>query len=368
MKAGSLRSAAIDSLRSFKGLSSFEGLRLGAIDAKLVERFAADLARLSDENSTHTLGIAVSGGPDSLAALLLAHRAMPGRIEAATVDHQLREESAGEADCVARLCEELGVPHTILTVQVAKGNLQAEARAARYSALAEWSKARKVSAILTAHHADDQAETLMMRLNRGSGLSGLAGVRAKGAMPVVRAKGTMPDNSVPVLRPLLDWRKTELEAVCKAAGVTPLRDPSNQNMDFDRARIRKVLGQSDWIDPLALSQSASLLAEADDLVRALTEAEFAGGKAAAVDGGFVYTPNAHRLIAVEVVQRILAQMEARPRKSEIARAVDRLFAGENASLAGVLARQISGPDKEVQWRFELEPPRRAPRRLGSNQA
>jgi tRNA(Ile)-lysidine synthase len=142
--------------------------------------------------------VAVSGGPDSLALLLLAHAAMPGLVEAATVDHGLRSESADEAAFVAEICGKLGVPHATLKVTVGAGNLQAEARAARYAALAGWMAERGLAALATAHHADDQAETLILRLNRGSGVAGLAGVRARGLVPGTR---------LPLLRPLLGWRR-----------------------------------------------------------------------------------------------------------------------------------------------------------------
>ena len=105
----------------------------------MIERFARDLASVWSEieQADAKLGIAVSGGPDSLALLLLARAALPGRVEAATVDHGLRAESAQEADFVARLCGDLGIPHAILPVAVAPGNTQDRARQARYTALDE---------------------------------------------------------------------------------------------------------------------------------------------------------------------------------------------------------------------------------------
>ena len=137
-------------------------------DLELTARFAADLAALWAGKGK--LGLAVSGGPDSLALLLLARAALPGRVEAATVDHGLRPESADEAVMVAAVCARLGVPHRTLAVDVAQGNIQAQARAARYAALAVWMGEQGIEALATAHHADDQAETLLLRLNRGSGV------------------------------------------------------------------------------------------------------------------------------------------------------------------------------------------------------
>ena len=200
------------------------------------------------------MGVAVSGGPDSVALLLLDHAARPGSVEAATVDHGLRPESAAEAQWVAQLCQELGVRHETLRVAVEAGNLQSKAREARYDALDDWMGRSGLIVVATAHHADDQAETLLMRLNRGSGLPGLTGVRPSGAVP--GGKGRL-------LRPLLGWRKTELEALVRAAGIEPIADPSNRDSRFDRVRIRQALAGADWLDPLGLARSAALLGEAD---------------------------------------------------------------------------------------------------------
>ncbi len=100
-----------------------------------------------------------------------------------------------EAADATKVCETLGVPHEVLTVEVGSGNIQAEARRARYAALGDWAKRRGFTHVCTAHHADDQAETFLMRANRGSGLAGLAGVRAA---------TTMADTGLSVLRPLLE--------------------------------------------------------------------------------------------------------------------------------------------------------------------
>ncbi|WP_245653923.1 tRNA lysidine(34) synthetase TilS, partial [Novosphingobium rosa] len=152
------------------------------------ERFVSDLTRIWPESTKgeSPLGLAVSGGPDSLALLLIAHAALPGRVAAATVDHGLRPESAAEAAEVARICALLDVPHATLEVSVEDGNVQAQARDARYAALAAWTEQEGLCALATAHHADDQVETLVMRLNRASGVSGLAGVRERGLVPATR--------------------------------------------------------------------------------------------------------------------------------------------------------------------------------------
>src|SRR4051812_14287712 len=132
--------------------------------AEQVARFRADLERLTG-GAPVRLGIAVSGGPDSLALLLLASAAYPGRIEAATVDHGLRPEGAAEAAFVGRLCVRLGLPHAILRAQMTEtANVQAAARTRRYALLTQWLAATGAAFLATAHHLDDQAETLVMRL------------------------------------------------------------------------------------------------------------------------------------------------------------------------------------------------------------
>ena len=203
-------------------------------DSEAVSRFAADLARVWPEGAARgeaRLGIAVSGGPDSCALLLLAAAAMPGRIAAATVDHGLRAESADEARFVADLCAAIDVEHAVLPVTVEQGNVQAQARAARYRALAEWAAELGLAALASAHHADDQAETLLLRLNRASGVAGLAGVRER---------GLVSGSELLLVRPLLGWRRLELERIVEAAGLNAVADPSNIDDRFDRARLRKA--------------------------------------------------------------------------------------------------------------------------------
>ena len=148
------------------------------LPAETIERFRRDLDALVPPDTP--IGVAVSGGPDSLALLLLAAQARPARVEAATIDHALRPESRAEAEMVAALCERLGVPHAILTAnweEKPSTAIQERARAIRYKLLGEWARNRRLGALATAHHLDDQAETLLMRLTRGAGVRGLAGMR-----------------------------------------------------------------------------------------------------------------------------------------------------------------------------------------------
>lgn len=307
----------------------------------LVERFAAELARLWPEGGK--LGLAVSGGPDSLALLLLGETALPGQVEVATVDHGLRPEAADECAMVAGICAERDIPCEVLRVTVVTGNVQAEARAARYAALAQWASRQGISAIATAHHADDQAETLLMRLNRGSGVAGLAGVRER---------THVPPSLVPLIRPLLTFRRAELAGIVAAAGLTPVDDPSNADDRFDRARIRKALSDSDWLDPLALAAAAANLARADEALDWAASREW---NERVVEEGdtFRYRRLAPKAVAMRIVARIVGDFGGRTRGRDLARLIDRLEAGESGNVAGVLASVEGG-----EWIFRREPPRR----------
>ena len=245
---------------------------------------------------------------------------------------------------VARVCAGLGVPHAVLAVSVAPGNVQAQARAARYAALAGWAAAEGLAALATAHHADDQAETLLLRLNRGSGVAGLAGVRARGQVP-----GTQ----LPLLRPLLGYRRAELAAVVRAAGLEPADDPSNHDDRFDRARLRKALGTADWLDLPALAASAAHLADADAALAWAAQREWSECVSRA-PLGLTYRPQAPRAVALRVISRIVRELDGEePRGSAAARVFDSLLARETASIGKLVARAtIEG------WTFTKAPQRR----------
>lgn len=293
----------------------------------------------------------MSGGPDSLALLLLAHAALPGRIEAATVNHQLRPEAAREAAFVAETCKQLGIPHETLTIAVGAGNLQAEAREARYQALAQWMESRGIAMLATAHHADDQAETLLMRLNRGSGLSGLASIRPTRPVPGAQAG---------VCRPLLSWRKAELEAVVAGAGLQAVRDPSNDDPSFDRARVRAALRSAEWIDPVGLARSAALLGDAEAVLSRLVDESYERD-VTRTEGGIELRPPRDPYVKVEVLRRVFGELGAAPSRSEISQCSERLESGQNASLAGILATPVRAESEEngPVWLFREEPPRRS---------
>lgn len=305
-------------------------------------RFARDLS--PQLPATSRLGIAVSGGPDSLALLLLAASARPGGIEAASVDHGLRADSADEAEMVAEVCGKLDVPHSTLPVIVGRGSsVQAQAREARYAALANWAGERGLAAVLTAHHADDQAETLLMRLARGAGVGGLAGVR-----PAYRhASGAL------FLRPLLGWRKHELAAIVDAAGLTAVDDPTNRDERHDRTRARTFLGNCDWPGPLRLAESARHLAQAEEALafaaRQLGRERIAVDEAALTFRADDLPPELQRRLVLEAIRQLGAEP---PRGPDLQRALRTLRAGGTCTLVGL---QLHGGEK---WRVAPAPPRR----------
>lgn len=224
--------------------------------------------------------LAVSGGSDSTALMVLVSRWLAsGRapsglsVDVATVDHGLRVGSAREADWVAERARALGFSHTTLVWggQKPGSALQARAREARYALLVAHARGAKTTgdtpiAVVTAHTADDQAETLIMRLGRGSGLDGLAGMAP--------SRPLLPDGSVRLVRPLLGLSKGFLAATLKETGGDWLDDPSNERLDFERVRLRaahdhlSALGLSN--DKLALS--AARLTRSRDALERLTDA------------------------------------------------------------------------------------------------
>lgn len=318
-------------------------------EPSLIERFGRDLDALIACDTR--IGIAVSGGPDSLALLLLAAAARPGSVEAATVDHALRAESRAEAEAVRAICGKIGVAHQVLTIDWTaepETALQERAREERYRLLAQWAKERGLGAVVTAHHLDDQAETLLMRLARGAGVRGLAGMRAS---------TTVPGSDVLLLRPLLGWRRTELQGICAAAGVQPANDPSNEDGRFERIRIRRAMAAAEWLEAGPVASSASYLGDADKALDWATRQEWIR---AVNNGGaeIVYRPEdapteIRRRIVLEALSRLAAEGEGNAlRGRELERLVAALGSGGTATLRGVLC---SGG---VEWRFSRAPRRR----------
>jgi len=211
-----------------------------AADQTAISDAEADLI-FADLIDQPALVLAVSGGPDSTALMWLAarwrkrHRRAP-KLMAVTVDHGLRPAARREAADVKRLAKRLGVAHRTLrwTGRKPATALQEKARAARYQLIAAAAARARATCVLTAHTIDDQAETILFRLARGSGLAGLAGMAR--VRPLV-----MPATGVFLVRPLLELPKSRLLATLRAAGVAAADDPSNRDPRFARTRLRALM-------------------------------------------------------------------------------------------------------------------------------
>lgn len=187
-----------------------------------------------DVSASKAIAVAVSGGPDSMAlcTLLVGWCAERGiALHALSVDHNLREESAAEAEQVRKWLKAYpDVQHHILKwEEPSDTSIQEEARNARYALMAEYCKSHGIAHLFMAHHMDDQAETVLFRLAKGSGLDGLAGMNAV----------QIYDDHLSVMRPLLDVSKHELIGFCDENAISYFKDPSNENSDFARVRLRQ---------------------------------------------------------------------------------------------------------------------------------
>ncbi|EME68161.1 ATPase [Paramagnetospirillum caucaseum] len=250
------------------------------------------------------LGVAVSGGADSLALTLLAAqwaKARGGAVLALTVDHRLRPDSAAEAARVGAWLAGEGIVHRVLEWDGAKpdSDLQAAARAARYRLLGEACAAEGILHLLLAHHRDDQAETLLLRLGRGSGLEGLAAMAAE--RPTAWGR---------LLRPLLPVPRQTLEATLRRRGQDWIDDPSNRNGVFARVRLRRLAGglAAEGLTAERLAATAGRLARAQAAVDAMV-AEAAARHVSLYPAGYArLRPAVLAALPEEVGLRLLARL------------------------------------------------------------
>lgn len=208
--------------------------------------------------------VAVSGGPDSTALLVLAARwakglKKPPKLVAVTVDHGLRPQAAAEAAAVKRLARGLGIVHRTLRWrgEKPKSGLQEAARLARYRLLAQAAARARCAHVLTAHTVDDQAETVLFRLARGSGLAGLAGMAPASRLPT--------GSELFIVRPFLHIAKSRLVATLRAAEIGYTDDPSNSDPRFARARLRALMPAlaREGLDARGLARLAARMRRAD---------------------------------------------------------------------------------------------------------
>lgn len=311
------------------------------VSSKHLDKFGDALDRLNVKKGEPIL-LAVSGGPDSLAMLLLAARLGRNPIKTATVDHCLRAGSADEAAYVADICKKLAVPHILLAPEhKICGNIQSSARDARYALLAAAANKANCPLIATAHHGDDQLETIMMRLARGSGVDGLAAIRHQNGR---------------IIRPLLGFSKSELEKICADAGFEPVRDPSNDNIEFDRVAIRKWLAQSDHpFDLERIDRTARALSDVAEALAWITDF-IAEQRISQNSKGFQYdTRNLPRELKRRLLLNCIAKLDPtlQPRGDAINHLLVELNAGRPAMIGNILCR-----GGEI-WFFSDAPRRRA---------
>ncbi|MCE8525201.1 tRNA lysidine(34) synthetase TilS [Ruegeria pomeroyi] len=294
------------------------------------------------------LGVAVSGGGDSIALMHLLARSFPGRdvtLLVATVDHGLRPEAASEAALVARQAAGLGLSHETLrwTGWTGEGNLQDQARRARYTLLTEWALRNRVTTLALAHTADDQAETLLMRLSRSAGVSGLA------AMAPRRMQ-----NGVVLVRPLLGITRDTLRNFLLSEGIGWADDPSNEDARYDRIKARRALADLAplGIDAQGLAEVAANMARAREALDWYTF--LAARDLTRIDGGDVLLePRGFRTLPDEIARRMLLHIvgwigggEYPPRRAAVAEALAALRHERSGQLGGCL---ILGQGRRIRF-------------------
>ena len=294
-------------------------------------RFAEALGRITG-GARPSLGVAVSGGGDSVALLHLAARAgAAARI--ASVDHGLRPGSAAEAAAVAAASSALGLPHDILRFHWdGTGNLQAAARDGRRALLADWAARHGLAGVLLGHTRDDQAETLLLRLARGSGVEGLAG------MEEGRAGRTL------ALRPFLGIGREELRDWLRANGIGWAEDPSNEDERFDRVRARRAIAAL-GLDPVRLAATAARMARAREalelrahgIAAALVRPALPGDVALDRAGLLAADEDTRRRILAGAL-RAVAGAAYRPAETGLSRLLDAIRSGETRTLMGCVLR------------------------------
>ena len=344
----------------------------------IVARFGKDLTALTGPlGGSARIGLAVSGGPDSLALLLLANAAVPGQITVATVDHGLRAEAADEAAMVGRICGEWGIPHVALSKERhpelvsgstrprapaqetewmlkqgqhdggVMGNVQARARILRYRLLGGWAEREGLDCVATAHHRDDVAETFLMRALRGSGVGGLAQMRSSGPIPYAS------DAKARLIRPLLGWDRAELAQIVQQAGLAPVQDPSNADARYDRVRIRELLRREPLLEAEPMARAAGNLADAQAALDWMADQAWRSRSERLDSGELRIDPND---LPIEIQRRLagraIGELSPDWDGDGLDRLVAQIIAGGTATLAGVKA---SGGE---MWRFGIAPAHR----------
>jgi len=306
-----------------------------ALNTGLPQRFADRMGQLLGPDFPQRLCLAVSGGGDSMAMLHLAARwarVYGITLQVATVDHGLREASAAEAVMVAAEAQGLGLPHETLRWQGwdGRGNLQNEARQARRALLRQ---AAGGASVLMAHTQNDQAETVLMRLARGSGVDGLAGMSDDATAGGMR-----------ILRPLLTETRAALRHYVTTLKIPFVDDPSNDDIEYARVRMRALIG-TEGLDTATLAATATHMARARDALQALARnaARDLSRPDATAPGAVVWDRDGFAALGAETQLRLAAAAVMavtaatyRPRLEPLLEAVNRAMSGGAAVLAGAI--------------------------------
>lgn len=369
---------------------------------------AAELPTLfHDLERAAALVLAVSGGPDSTALMILATRwrdmlEAPPDLVAVTVDHGLRKNARHEAAAVAKLARKLKIAHRTLrwTGKKPKTGIQQAARAARYRLLAQAAREAHANFILTAHTRDDQAETVLIRMARGSGLAGLAAMQRVVVLPYPsleratmrsaigkesienetstrRAKqgglflagGDMEAQAILLFRPLLDIPKSRLIATLKAAKLSFADDPSNRDPRFTRARLRGLIPalEAEGLTSERLALLARRLKRADSALQTATDrAEAEVIIESAKPGTITFNAVAFARLASEIALRLLSRAitsvgDEGPVELAKLEGLHDVLTGTQRSGIGHLRRSLAGAIVTLQpgsILIERAPPRR----------
>ncbi len=289
-------------------------------------------------NPPKAIGVAVSGGGDSTALLHLMHHWAGGAgvtLHAVTVDHGLRDAAAGEAKTVARICAGLGINHSTLhwTGWDGKGNLQDQARRARYGLMAGWARERGIEMIALGHTVEDQAETFLMRLARGSGVDGLSGMASR-----------RHADGVTWVRPVLLQRRQDLRDYLQRHGIGWIDDPTNEDERFDRVKIRKAMQvlADLGMDAERLAGTAQDLGIARCALELQTQ-EVAERTVAIENGDVVLDRRQYRQLPLEIRDRLtthalcwVSSAKYRPRRAALSDVGYAILKGKASTLHGCL--------------------------------
>lgn len=326
------------------------------------------------------IAVAVSGGSDSLALMhllcaLAKTKKQPPPI-VLTVDHGLRKSSGKDAKQVAAWAKQAGLTAHVLAWRGAKptSGIEAAARDARYRLMGAWLIKHKVATLFVGHTQDDQAETFLLRLARGSGLDGLAAMRARAPWPIPGFA------QLTVMRPLLDLRRDPLRNYLQALGQAWLDDPMNDDAAFDRVKIRKaaaVMAEA-GLSPARIASAAAHLARARESLEIVTEAVLARAVRTGGGEGVLLDPKALAAAPREVGLRALASVlmavgdqAYRPRFESLERLFDRIAGADfrgGATLHGCHIRPLGGKNEKDFAPFTLAVRPESPRKTGSSAA